>query len=184
MNFYSQFNKLKWGFIFILINIPISFGRVKIDIMPDIVGYILFALALNDLSSYDYNFDSAKKYNIAEIALSIIMFITNEISVLNVIVSIVNFVVALAFIYNIFMGVKGLADRFKAPPRIGYTADDLWNKYKWFVGISMVSVFFVFILGPLALILTAGILIYGIYMIISIVGLMNDCAESIFNNEA
>jgi len=62
----NGFNKLYWGFLFILIDFRIN----GFDILPDIIGYILFAFAFSALASGSSHFVLAGRYNIPMIILS------------------------------------------------------------------------------------------------------------------
>lgn len=63
----SGFTKLYWGFIFIML----SFTIQGFDILPDIVGYLLFASAFSNVTSSSTYFTKASKYNMPMIILSI-----------------------------------------------------------------------------------------------------------------
>lgn len=66
---YSKaFDKFYWGFLFIMLNIPI----IGFDILPDIVGYILIYQGLSLLEEEREEFEIGKKFAFPMIFLSIL----------------------------------------------------------------------------------------------------------------
>src|SRR5690554_2950696 len=108
----SGFRKFFWGFLFFMID----FKLAGFDILPDIVGFILFAMGFNILAAQSTYFQKAIKFNIVMIFVSIFYiyeFPVQEagmnINPLGILVSIVSLVLSLIIVYNLFMGIKEMA---------------------------------------------------------------------------
>ncbi|MDF2673496.1 MAG: hypothetical protein K0R09_1761, partial [Clostridiales bacterium] len=61
------FNKLYWGFLFIMIDFKLQ----GVDVLPDIVGYILFVIGFGMLASCSEYFSKAKSFDTPMIIISL-----------------------------------------------------------------------------------------------------------------
>lgn len=176
-------NKLFWGFIFIML----SFRIQGFDILPDVVGYLLFAFAFKDLISSSDFFSKASKYNIALIVLSIFSIYERptqaegihlgSLGILGVIIGIAALILNLLVVYNIFMGINEIA----------YTqekydlAEDSQKKWKLYLMLQ-IAIWLVLILVfiPIfAIIYTFGVFVVSIIITITILTFLKRCSREL-----
>jgi hypothetical protein len=175
------FNKFYWGFIFIML----SFKIQGFDILPDIVGYLFLASGFSDLASKSAYFDTAAKYNIPMIILSIFSIYQapaqpgvinfGPLGLFMIPVMIAGFVLDLLVIYNLFAGVREMADKAEIY-EMGYESDKRWNSYLT-LKVASLLVFIFIVIPPLALIYIIGLIVATIIILIHIAGFMKRCAE-------
>lgn len=179
----NEFNKLFWGFLFIMI----SFRIQGVDILPDIIGYIFFAVGLSSLSSQSIHFIKARNFNIPMIIISV--FSIYEVPAQNgaaqlgpfgffgILISIASIVLNLLIIYNLFMGIKDMANE-TALDDLSRETDRRWNQYLMLQIVAVFAIFLVFI--PLmGLILLIGLLVASIALTVVIMGFMKRCGMSL-----
>ncbi|GFP76088.1 hypothetical protein [Clostridium fungisolvens] len=146
------FTWLFWGFLFVML----SFNINNFDILPDIVGYIFFAIGISKLSNESSYFLKAGKYNIVLIILSIPRIFNSSIPLTNftftssALIAIILFIVSIIFnlltIYNLFQGIQEMA-RQKGNSSLELEADDKWKQYLFLqIGFALT---FIFIFIPL-----------------------------------
>lgn len=190
----DAFNKFYWGFLFIMIDFRIG----GFDILPDIAGYILFGIGLSALVSTSIYFKKASKLNLPMIILSIFSIYQrqnqNQVSgihidsasmfyflgaaaaiVIAIIIAIVVIVIQLMLIYNIFMGIKDLAEQ-QRQIELAVEADQRWKQYL-ILQIASMATFILIIIPPLALIYIIGLFVAAIVMTVIIMGYMKRCGE-------
>jgi len=105
-------NNLFWGFLFI----SLDFRICGFDILPDVIGFILFAMAFSQLKEHSQHFSKASTLNIFTIILSIfsIYEVKNNNSGITfgilgpfgILVGLASLILTLYVIYNLFMGMK------------------------------------------------------------------------------
>lgn len=182
--FRDGLNKIFWGFIFILLDFKIQ----GFDILPDVVGYILFAMGFGILASSNEYFQKAKNFNIPLIILSIFSIYERPsqtsggvqlgtLGIFGVIIGIAAIVLNLLVIYNMFMGIKNEADQ-QGKFDLSTEAEKRWKQYL----TLQIAVFFSFILifiPPLAIIFIIGLAIVSIVLTVAIMGFIKRCSESL-----
>jgi len=181
------FDKLYYGFIFIML----SFRIQGIDILPDVIGYILFAYGFSFLSINNYYFEKASKYNVPMIILSIFSiyqkpatdpgFHLGSFGYLGILITIVSFVLNLLIVYNLFMGIKDMAD-VKGNPDISVESIERWNHYKYLM-IAVLFSFILIIIPMLAIVYILVLLIVSIYVLLQILKFIKKCKENLKNLE-
>lgn len=183
------FDKLYLGFIFIML----SFRIQGIDILPDIIGYILFAYGLSCLSAYSYFFDKACKYNYPMIFLSIFSIYQKPVTgvqpglhmgslgFFSLILAVAAFVLNLLIVYNLFMGIKDMATNTEKPD-IAREAMEKWNYYKYLM-FAIILTFVMIIIPALALAYVIVLLIVSISVLIAILGFIKKCKENLTDLE-
>ena len=181
----SGFNKLYWGFLFIML----SFRIQGFDIFPNIVGYLFFASGFRQLISSNEYFRIAAKYNFPMIILSILTIYQAPaqngginlglLGIFSIPIAIASFVLNLLVVYNLFMGIKDMAKK-REQSNLVIESDEKWNQYKLLQIASVCSFIFIFIplLGVLYII---AILVISIILTISILGFIKRCSESLSN---
>ncbi|MBZ9687449.1 hypothetical protein G9F72_014050 [Clostridium estertheticum] len=181
----SGFNKLYWGFLFIML----SFRIQGFDILPDIVGYLFFASGFSQLISNSKYFSIAAKYNMPMIILSILSIYQAPaqsgginlglLGIFSIPIAIASFVLNLLVVYNLFMGINDMAKKREQTDLVK-ESEEKWNQYKLLQIASVCSFILIFIplLGVLYII---AILVISIVLTISILGFMKRCTESLGN---
>jgi hypothetical protein len=177
----TGFNTLFWGFFFELLDFRIN----GFDILPDVIGYLLFLVGLISLSSYSVYFSKAKNYSIVMLALSIIglfkgtavgIGVSNEMTLgVTLLLSIVILIIYLLLLYNIFMGIKDLA----TVQRIGEIydeADKRWIQFIW-LQILIIPGFIIIFIPFINIIYVIALLIASIVLAINIMKLMKKCEK-------
>lgn len=183
----SGFNKLYWGFLFIMLNFNIQ----GFDILPNIIGYILFAAGFNILSECSTYFVKAKNFNIPMIILSVFSIYQKPaqgggiqlglLGLFGVFVWIASLILGLLVVYNLFMGIKDMAGR-QEQMDIYEEADKRWNQYL-LLQFAAILVFALIFIPPLAIGYIIFLLIISIALAISIMQFMGICGERLENNE-
>lgn len=179
----SGFRKLYWGFIFIMLGFKIQ----GFDILPNIIGYLLFASAFSNLASRSTYFSIASKYNIPMIILSIFSIYEKPVQgggihfgllgIFSIPIAIAAFVLNLLVVYNLFMGIKDMASNGEQYV-LANEAEERWNKYKMLQIASVCSFIFIFI-PLLGLIYVIAIIVISIIITIGILGFLTRCSESL-----
>lgn len=108
------FGTIFWGFLFMF-----DFRIQGLDILPNIIGYLLMYSGLGNLSSYSSKFDSAKKYSVPLAVLSLFSIYQvqkpvgqltfDPLSIGLSIVGIITTVLDLFLVYNLCLGIVDLA---------------------------------------------------------------------------
>ncbi|MBU3143842.1 hypothetical protein [Clostridium sp. CF012] len=177
----SGFNKLYWGFLFIML----SFRIQGFDILPNIVGYLFFASGFSQLISSSNYFNIAAKYNIPMIVLSIFTIYEAPaqsgginlglLGIFSIPIAIASFVLSLLVVYNLFMGIKDMAKNQEQSDLV-LESEEKWNQYKLIQIAAVCSFIFIFIplLGVLYII---TILVISVIITIGILGFIKRCTE-------
>lgn len=179
----NEFNKIFWGFLFIMI----SFRIQGIDILPDIIGYIFFAVAFSSLASGNEHFRKAQNFNIPMIILSVFSIyevpaqnggtLLTSLGFIGILISVVSIIFNLLVIYNMFMGIKDMAGERNQMELYNET-DRRWNQYLAFQ-IAACCTFFLFFIPLLALVYVIGLLIVSIILTVIIMGFIKRCSISL-----
>lgn len=179
----TSFKKLYWGFIFIMLGVKIQ----GFDILPDIVGYILFAYAFKDLGSKSNFFTSASKYNIPMIILSIFSIYQRPntepgihfgtLGIWGISISIASFILNLLVMYNLFMGIKDIADKH-SQYELGYESSKKWNQYLMYE-FAIIAGFILIFIPLLGIFYTIALLIGSIFFLLSILSFLKRCIRGI-----
>lgn len=181
----NGFGKLYWGFLFIMID----FRILGFDILPDIIGYILFALGFSILASNSIYFDKARNFNIVMIVISLFSIYekpmrTGEswihfgsLGFIGVLIGVIAIVLGLLVIYNLFMGIKDMGEQ-RGEIGLSVEANNMWTQY---LQLQIASIFaFVLIFIPLvAIIYIIVLLIVTILLTAKIMKFMKRCEETI-----
>jgi hypothetical protein len=174
-------HRLSWGFIFIMLSFRIN----GFDILPDVVGFLLFASAFGILSSNSDYFVKASKYNLPMVILSVFSIYQRPaqeegiqfgpLGLLSIPIAIFSFVLNLVVVYYLFMGIKDMAIKGEQSD-IVLESDGKWNAYKIFQ-IAVVLSFVMVLIPPLAFVYIIVLLIISIILTASIVGFIKRCSR-------
>lgn len=172
-------SKLFWGFFFIML----SFRIQGFDILPDIIGYVFFALGFADLASDSEHFKEASRYNLPMIILSFFTIYERPIEaggitlgsfgIFAFIFGIVAFILNLLVVYHLFMGIKEIADR-EDHSELANEAEERWNQYKM-LQIAIIVIMLLILIPPLAFIGIIVVFIASIILTVKILGFINRC---------
>lgn len=179
----SGLNKLFWGFIFIML----SFRIQGFDILPDIVGYLFLASGFSDLISNSSYFSKAAKYNVPMIILSIFSIYQKPaqgggiqlgpLGIFSIPIAIASFVLNLLVIYNLFMGIKDMAEK-RGQFDLVEESDERWNQYKM-LQIAVLFSFIVILIPLLAVFYFIVLFIISIILSIGILGFLQRCSKNL-----
>lgn len=179
----SGLNKLYWGFLFVML----SFRVQGVDLFPDIIGYLFFASGFIELTSSSTYFSIAAKYNIPMLILSIFTIYERPaqgggihfglFGIFSITIAIASFVLNLLVVYNLFMGIKDMAEKNEQPSLMNESYER-WNQYKMFSIATLFSYILIFI-PPLAVVYILILFIIAIILTITILGFLKRCSESL-----
>ncbi|SET70672.1 hypothetical protein SAMN05660297_03226 [Natronincola peptidivorans] len=176
------FRKLYWGFFFML-----SFRIQGFDIIPNIVGYILFFIGAGMLASNSEYFSKARSFSIPMIPLSIFSIYERPAEgggihlggfwPLGALISIASLVLTLLIVYNLFMGIKDMATAQERDD-IYEEADKRWQQY-FMLQLAVVAGFILIIVPALGIIYFLALFIASVTLILTIMGFMKRCGENL-----
>ncbi|OWZ84373.1 hypothetical protein [Natranaerobius trueperi] len=176
--FDKAFTNLYWGFLFVSLDFRIN----GVTLLPDIIGYILFAVALSSLASHSKYWDKAKNFNLPMIFVSLFTIYEpqNHGGGLNVqfnLIELLAIILSLFVVYHIFMGIKEVGDS-KEQYEISEEAQQKWY---YFLGVKIASlVGFVFLVVPsIAVVYVIAVLIANITITLLIMGFISKCQLSL-----
>jgi hypothetical protein len=175
------FRKLYWGFLFAMIDFRIQ----GIDVFPDVLGYLLFALGLAVLGPRSTRFRQAGQFNVAMIILSLFSLYERPIQdggaylgplgPLGMLIGFAAMVVDLLVVYHLFMGVADLASRQGAGAVAG-EAGIRWRQYVLLAVAVLLGQVLVF-LPALGIVYVVGLLMAAVALTVAIMGFMARCGE-------
>lgn len=150
------FNKLFWGFVFLL-----DFRLNGIDILPDIIGYVMFYQGLSILEEKNEFFGKGKKLAFPMIFLSIFDIYqpqinqigSNPLGITGILLGITSLILGVMMVYNICNGISNEA-RLINNNELELQANNRWilyliNNIIILVGIiipMLIGVFFIVII--------------------------------------
>ncbi|MBC8062387.1 MAG: hypothetical protein H7Y18_17200 [Clostridiaceae bacterium] len=179
----SGFNKLFLGLLFIML----SFRIQGFDILPDIVGYLFLASGFSTLISSSSYFSIAAKYNIPMIILSLFSIYQNPVQgpgiqlspllIFSITIAIASFVLNLLVIYNLFMGIKDMAEK-QDQSDLMKESDERWKQYRLLQIAILFSLILIFI-PVLALVYIIVLFILSIILTIGILRFLKKCSLSL-----
>ncbi|MED5017009.1 hypothetical protein P9847_06775 [Paenibacillus chibensis] len=155
------FIHLLWGFLF-LIDIRIN----GIDVLPDVIGYVLFFLGFAKLENKSRHFRLAKNMSVVMIAISVMSLLISWASVhswlLYFVVNLVVFVLKVYIIFHLCYGISDMAGR----RGLHEFQNKAVQRWRWFIAVIAAS-FILILLAPLLSML--AILFAFLLMIASVV---------------
>ncbi|RJX40264.1 hypothetical protein D3P09_12980 [Paenibacillus pinisoli] len=176
----DSFNKFFWGFLFIMFDFRIQ----GFDIMPDIIGYILFTLGLLALSEYNHHFAQGKTYSMIMAVLSIFSIYERpaqgggvHINFMGTIVALVSIVLLLMIVYHLLMGIKEMAAR-QQQPGIVEEAEKKWT-YFLIYQIASLFLFVLIFIPPLFIMGAIAMFIVTIILMATLMLFMRSCGQQL-----
>jgi succinate dehydrogenase/fumarate reductase cytochrome b subunit len=180
----NGFNIIFYGMLFVLINIPIN----GVDILPDFIGYILFAAGYEKLKNKSVYFDRVRKFIWLLIIISFASFYrsaymqTPDMSriIPEILLAVITFVFIMLNFYNLFKGIRDMADK-KGYPDISVEADKRWKQIVILnlMALLLVVVIFIPVINILYILALA---VFSIYMAIKMMKLIRRCSKDLVTN--
>lgn len=174
------FDRFFWGFLFIMIDFRIQ----GFDVLPDIIGFILFALGFKALAEQNSYFAKAKTINLVMVVLSLFQIYERpaeesgiHIQPLGLVLGLVTLAFTLAVGYHLFMGIRDMASKQKRTD-LEQEATQNWN---YFVAIHMASLLVLILLfiPTLFIAVTIAIFIAAILLMLRFMRFMKTCGEEL-----
>lgn len=177
------FKNIYWGILFFF-----DFRLQHIDILPDIIGYLLISQGLEKLIPYNKHFAQAKKYclplaflaifDIYEIKVPMEQFQLEPVNIFLILLGFATFYLDLKLFYNICWGISELAKEHDNQG-IEELAIRRWNHYLYFRIVMLIVLTFCLIVPSLIMVIFAPVFVISIFIYVSMMGLM-DKAEQTF----
>ncbi len=174
-------SKIFWGFLFIMVDVRI----MGFDILPDIVGFILFAIGFGLLASGSDYFVKARSLNVPMIALSIFSIYEAPAQgggihlgpfwLLGVLIGIGTIVLTLMVVYNLFMGIKDLAGQNELQ-QLADEAEERWKQF-WMLQAAVLAAFVLIFIPALGILYVIALLVASIILTVVIMGYIKRCEQ-------
>lgn len=155
-----HFILLMLGLGFILIDFSVQ----GIDILPDIIGYIMLLISCTAYIGVNDHFKRARNVSLIMIIVGVFTFLTPvksfvtemaNIAILSILLSLTIYAIELILMYSILMGIAELS-RSKQNQALSSRSMQLW-KYYWILTVtSFVGTLIALFLGVLGLFLVIG----------------------------
>ena len=171
------FKKLFWGFIFLF-----DFRLNGLDILPDIIGYIIFYQGLSILEEKNDFFGKAKKFAFPMIFLSIFDIYqpqineigSNPLGIVGILIGITSLILGIMMVYNICNGIADEA-RLVNNHELELQANNRWRLYLINNIIIIVGMLIPMLIGMLFIV----ILIFYIVTYLLMLGLMKTASYTL-----
>ena len=170
-------SKFYWGFLFIMVDFRFN----GIDFLPDIVGFILFAVGFGLLAAESIYFSQARNPNMVMIILSIFSIYEAPAQgegihiapgwPLGLIIGICFLVFTLLVVYNLFMGVRELAGRAGRSELAG-EAEQRWKQF-FVLQVAGACAYLIIFIPPLAFLYIVSLFVASIILTVIIMGFIN-----------
>lgn len=177
------FKKLYWGFLFIML----SFRLQGFDILPDVLGFFFLYGGLGILASESDFFQTAQKYTLPMIFLSILTIYEAPVQgggvqfgffgPFGILIGIASIVLTLLVAYNTFMGIREMAQK-RDNADIAIEAEEKWNQFKLLKFASLLLYALIFV-PPIAFMFAIGLFIASILVTVGILRFINKCEEDL-----
>lgn len=179
----NGFNKLFWGFFFIMLNFRIQ----GFDIFPDVVGYLFLASGISNLRFSSERFAQAVPYNYIMIFLSLFSIYQapaqggginlGSFGILGIPLFILSFIMTLLVMYHVFMGIKDIANQLEQY-ELAQEAEARWGHFKM-LQIAFLFSFILIFIPPIAFLYVIVLLIVSFVVMINILGFLRRCSENL-----
>lgn len=150
------------GFILIFLDFNITIANVRIDIIPDFVGYIVMIHGLIEMANKSTRFMEAKPYAIGMAVYSGILFFidifssSTSLGVLTYIFAFMSTCISLFISYKIVMGVIDMEEKYN----VNLNGNSLKSRWTAFAVINILS-FVSLLIPPFSIIfLIVGVIIF------------------------
>lgn len=175
----SAFRNFYWGFFLIMVDFRIG----GLEILPDVIGYILLASGLSTLASQNEWFMRARGYVWPAMILSVFQLYERPAessgvhiiwgSGMTLILGLAMAVLSLLAVYNLFMGIREMASR-AGNPSIADEALSKWNQYLGVAVAGLLSFILAFI-PVIGFPLILSLFVVNLVLAVGIMRLMRRC---------
>jgi len=179
----SAYRKFYWGFFFIMID----FRLQGIDVLPDVIGYVLFATGFGILAASNAHFRDGGRLNTAMIVMSVFSLYERPVpgggvhvgtlNPLGLLIGLAAMIVGLLVAYHLFMGTRDLAERL-ANAGIRDEAGLRWCQYLLF-HLAILFGYMMVLVPGLALVYVAVMFVASIVLTWAIMTFMTRCGEQL-----
>ncbi|QAA32568.1 hypothetical protein [Clostridium manihotivorum] len=155
------------------------------DLLPDVIGYILFAVGLNILSKENIYFLKAQNYNWFLIALSIIKLWNYSISVRYFefsvkfiaifLFTVLYFVINIIMVKNLFLGISCMTE-IENNSYLFAEASEIYRYYKY-LQVGSIIAFIIMFIPKVGFIYIVALFILSILIMTNIMIFMKRCEE-------
>lgn len=174
------FSNFFWGFLFIMFD----FRLQGIDIMPDIIGFILFALGFQSLAAHSHHFAKGGTMNWIVLILSIFAIYERpnqgggvSIHPIGFIVGLASLALLLLVVYHLLMGIKEMATR-QHQMDIVSEADKKWS-YFWIFQLAGLLMYILIFIPPLFVLAAIAMFVVMMIVMVMLMQLMRRCGEQL-----
>jgi len=179
----NGFRSFYWGFLFVLIDFRIG----GFDVLPDIVGYIMFASGFAALIRTSDYFRKGRSLNMAMIVLAIFSIYqppahgggitVSPFGPAGLLIGLAALLISLFVVHDLFMGTAEVAT---AAGRIDLAKEARlrWSQFLW-LQIAVLGAFVLMVVPGLALMYIIGLIVVSIALTVAIMRLMGRCAEEL-----
>lgn len=145
----GSFNKLFWGTLFIMLD----FRLQGFDVLPDVIGYIIYACALGALATNNGYFKKAFNSNFPLIVLSVFSIYEKQNNTsgfnisegaIGIVLVILSTILGLLVMYNLFQGINEVADE-RGKTEITTISNTRWKQYLYLQIATFVMFIAIFI---------------------------------------
>lgn len=170
-----------WGFAFVMLDFRLN----GLDILPDIVGYAFFIAGLNLLIERNDWFQKSRTFNIVMLILSVFTIYERQaentgglninIDLLGLLVGILSLIFSLLAMYNLFMGIKQMADEHNYSD----LSAESERRWKQFIVIQLAGygAFLLIFIPILAVLYIFALLIFAILLTVKFMSFMTRCGS-------
>ena len=183
----NGFHIIFYGMLFVLINIPIN----GVDILPDFIGYILFAIGYEKLKSKSIYFERVRKFIWLLIAISFVAFYRSaymeiempDMSMIipEILLAVITFVFIMLNFYNLFNGIRDIADK-KGHLDISSEAVRRWKQIIVLNLLALLLVIVIFI-PVINILYILALAVFSIYMAVKMMKLIRRCSKDLVTDD-
>jgi hypothetical protein len=176
----NGFFKYYWGFLFIMLD----FRLQGVDIMPDVIGFVLFMIGFQTLAAQSEYFQKGKAFNVIMIVVSIFSIYEKpvqgggiHINPIGAIIGLLSLVLLIIVVYHLFMGIKEMASK----RRLFDLVEEAGQKWTYFLVFQIVALFlFVLIfIPPLFIVGVFAMFFAAIVLMVILMRFMKTCGEQL-----
>lgn len=174
------FGKFFWGFLFIMFDFRIQ----GIDILPNVIGFILFAIGFQALSAHSQYFTKGKGFNFIMIILSTFSIYEQpaqgegvHVHPVGMLVGTASLLLTLVVVYHLLMGVKDMAHQ-QQRSNMENEASQNWTYFLVFQ-IAVLLNFILIFIPPLFIVTVIVLFVVSIVLMIKLMRFMKTCGEQL-----
>lgn len=176
----SAFRNLFWGFLLVLVD----FRLAGFDILPDVVGYLFFYIAIRTLEEHSGFFSQAKVFTVAMIVISLVQLYepsdsqsgASFLGNIGTFVAFVGFFISLLLMYRVFMGIGEMAGK-QGYEHLALESRKRWKQFLFLKFALLIAIVLIFI-PPLALLYILAVLVFNVVYAFLVLGFIRRCRDA------